>query len=159
MQQEQDLYWLHYALKLARQAACEGEVPVGAVLVCNDILIGEGYNQPIKNNDPTAHAEIIALRHAAQKIGNYRLINSTLYVTLEPCMMCAGALIHARISRLHFGAHDPKAGAIISRCKIHDIAHNHDITVTHGLLEVECANLLQDFFEQNVDVFIKPNCY
>src|SRR3990167_11165131 len=106
--------WMQRALTLAKQAEKIGEVPVGAVLVFNDEIIGEGYNQPISQCDPTAHAEMIALRQGAKTLGNYRLLGTTLYVTLEPCVMCAGAMVHARISRLVFGAKDPKVGAIIS---------------------------------------------
>ena len=107
-----DLFWMQRALELAQKAQALGEVPIGAVIVKDDQIIGEGYNSPIGHHDPTAHAEIMALREAAQRIGNYRLLNTTLYVTIEPCVMCAGAMIHARISRLVYGAQDPKTGAV-----------------------------------------------
>src|SRR5215204_6441575 len=108
-------YWMQKALKLAHEAEAKGEVPVGAILVYENEIIGSGHNQPISSNDPTAHAEIMALRSAASKINNYRLVNTSLYVTLEPCIMCAGGLVHARIKNLFFGAKDPRAGSICSK--------------------------------------------
>ncbi len=124
-----------------------GEVPVGAVVVLDDELIGEGYNQPIGGHDPTAHAEIVALRNAGQRMGNYRLPGVTLYVTLEPCTMCAGAMIHARVARLVYGAADPRTGAAGS---VYDIVadkrHNHRIEVEGGLMGEESAEMLQAFF-------------
>lgn len=146
VQSEQDKYWIRQALQLAQQAANEQEVPVGAVIVIDHHIIGEGYNQPIKQHDPTAHAEINALRKAAAKLGNYRLINTTLYVTLEPCIMCVGAIIHARIKRLVYGASDSKAGAIISKCQLHNIRSNHKLEITPGILSEECGELLKNFF-------------
>lgn len=137
------------ALELARQAEQEGEVPVGAVVVLDNEVVGEGWNRPIAADDPTAHAEIQALRAAAARLGNYRLPGTTLYVTLEPCVMCAGALIQARVQRLVFGACDPKAGAAGS---VFDILPserlNHRIDVQGGVMENECAALLQKFFQE-----------
>lgn len=139
--------WMRHALTLAQRAQAEGEVPVGAVLVQDDEIIGEGWNRPIGLHDPSAHAEMLALRAAAQKVGNYRLPGSTLYVTLEPCVMCAGAIIHARVSRLVFGAHDPKAGGVHS---VYDVIANprlnHRLEWTGGVMENECANALREFF-------------
>ncbi len=143
-----DTDWMHHALKLAERAQQEGEVPVGAVLVLNDEIIGEGWNRPIAAHDPTAHAEIMALRAGAAKLGNYRLNNTTLYVTLEPCVMCAGAMMHARIKRLVFGASDPKAGAIISVFNIFDSSKlNHRVEYVGGILSDECGAILSRFFE------------
>jgi len=142
-----DERWMRHALALAQRAQDEGEVPVGAVLVQNSEIIGEGWNRPIGTHDPSAHAEMLAMRAAAQAIGNYRLPGSTLYVTLEPCVMCAGAIIHARVSRLVYGAHDPKAGGVQS---VYDVIANpklnHRLDWTGGVLEAECATLLRDFF-------------
>jgi tRNA(adenine34) deaminase len=137
------------ALALAQQAATVGEVPVGAVLVLNEELIGQGSNQPISSNDPTAHAEIIALRNAAQSLGNYRLPETTLYVTIEPCAMCIGALIHARVKRLVFGALEPKAGAVCSCLHLLDGTYfNHAIEYRQGVMAARCGQLLGDFFQQ-----------
>ena len=142
-----DEHWMRRALSLARRAEAEGEVPVGAVLVLRDDCIGEGWNHPIASQDPTAHAEIAALRAAAHRLGNYRLPGTTLYVTLEPCVMCAGALIHARVARVVFGASDPKGGAAGSVFKILGTDRlNHRVEVQGGLLAEESASLLQDFF-------------
>ncbi len=135
------------ALKMAVLAEKEGEVPVGAVLVANDSLIAGGYNSPIGGNDPTAHAEIVTLRKAALHLRNYRLAGTTLFVTLEPCIMCMGALIHARIDRLVFGAGDPKSGAAVSRYAIgSDGLLNHTLSITGGVLETECGMILKNFF-------------
>jgi tRNA(adenine34) deaminase len=147
MIQEQDKLWLQQALSLAKKAASENEVPVGALVVLNGQIIGQGYNRSIQTNDPTAHAEIVALREAAQNMGNYRLIDTTLYVTLEPCPMCAGSLLHARVKRLVFGAFDQKAGAIISRMQLLDNIFNHKVHWQGGILASECASLIQDFFK------------
>lgn len=142
-----DSYWMRQAMNLALRAAREGEVPVGAVLVKDGALIGEGWNRPIGSCDPTAHAEIQALRAGAKNINNYRLLDTTLYVTLEPCAMCAGAIIHSRIKRLVFGAYDPKGGAAGSVFEILGTDKlNHRLEFTGGILEVECANLLTEFF-------------
>lgn len=135
------------SLELAGRAAQEGEVPVGAVLVLDNAIIGEGWNQPIAAHDPTAHAEINALRAAAARVGNYRLPGAELYVTLEPCVMCAGAIIHARLARAVFGARDPKSGAAGSVFNILNTERlNHKVEVLGGVLESECAALLQNFF-------------
>jgi tRNA(adenine34) deaminase len=135
------------ALDLARRAAAAGEVPVGAVLVVGDEALGEGWNQPIGACDPTAHAEIVALRAAAARIGNYRLPGSTLYVTLEPCPMCAGAMVHARVARVVFGAADPRAGAAgTAFALLQAAALNHRAEVTGGMLAEECGMLLREFF-------------
>lgn len=146
---DQDIFWQHKALALAKHAEKKGEVPVGAVLVLDNQSIGRGFNQPITKNDPTAHAEIIALREGAKTIGNYRLLNTTLYVTLEPCAMCVGAMLHARIKRLVFGAHDPKTGAIESIVRLLDEKKlNHHISYTGGILATECGRLLSTFFKE-----------
>jgi tRNA(adenine34) deaminase len=135
------------ALLLAQQAAEAGEVPVGALIVMDDRLIGSGYNRSIGACDPTAHAEILALRQAATHLGNYRLVDTTLYVTLEPCPMCAGALIHARVGRVVFGAKDPRSGAAGSVFNIlQSDALNHRAEVTDGVMTDECSTLLRDFF-------------
>jgi tRNA(adenine34) deaminase len=142
-----DTDFMRQALSLARQAADRGEVPVGAVLVRGSEVIGEGANRPIHNHDPTAHAEIIALRDAAKRVGDYRLNDSTLYVTLEPCIMCASALVHARVSRVVFGAWDPKAGGAGSIADIFALpALNHRVDVFGGVLAEECGELLSAFF-------------
>lgn len=147
-QEERDRHWMSQALALARQAAREGEVPVGALVVdSGNRLIGEGWNQPIGSRDPTAHAEIVALRQAARALGNYRLPGATLYVTVEPCSMCAGALIHSRIERLVIATPEPKAGAVISQLRLLDGEHNnHRISYTIGVLQQEASELMSDFF-------------
>lgn len=135
------------ALALAQQAAAKGEVPVGAVLVCEGEVIGEGFNCPISTNDPTAHAEVMALRDAAKRISNYRLPNTTLYVTVEPCAMCAGALVHARVARVVYGTPEPKAGVADSHLSLFSAPHfNHRVCCEGGVLQEDCANLMQDFF-------------
>ncbi len=145
---EQDIFFMRHALALAKQGAAAGEVPVGAVLVLNNEIIGEGFNAPIKNHDPTAHAEIQALRAGALTLNNYRLLNTTLYVTLEPCMMCAGAMIHARIQRLVYAASDAKAGAVESQLQLLDQPFaNHAVHHQGGVLATECGSLLSDFFK------------
>jgi len=142
-----DRNWMRFALQLAGRAAAEGEVPVGAVVVRGDTDIGEGWNSNIGQKDPAAHAEIVALRDAGRTIGNHRLVDCTLYVTLEPCCMCAGALIHARVARVVYGATDPKTGAAGS---VFDVlvneAHNHSPVVQGGLLADLCSEPLQRFF-------------
>ena len=144
-----DENWMRYALQLAQQAALQGEVPVGAVLVQDDNILGEGWNQPISLNDPSAHAEMLAMRAAGQTAANYRLPNTTLYVTLEPCCMCAGAMIHARIARVVFGAYDPKTGAAGSLFSVlNDARHNHQVQISGGVLAEECAELLRTFFRE-----------
>lgn len=142
-----DEQWMQYALTLAKKAAAMGEVPVGAVLVKHEQLIAEGWNQPISLHDPTGHAEIIALRQAANKLQNYRLPGVTLYVTIEPCSMCAGAIVHARVSRLVFGAKEPRAGAVGSALNLlQNEKLNHQVEVSKGVLAEECAQVLKDFF-------------
>jgi len=144
-----DEHWMRQAIELANKAASEDEVPVGAVIVKNNQLIGEGWNQPIQSHDPCAHAEIMAIRDAGQALNNYRLIDTTLYVSLEPCSMCVGAMIHARIKRIVFGAYDLKTGAAGSALNlVDDPVHNHKIDVLGGVLEVECRQLLQMFFKR-----------
>jgi len=143
-----DEYWMQQAFQLAKMAAEADEVPVGAVLVLDDAIIADGYNCPISTRDPTAHAEIIALRKGAEKIGNYRLVNTTLYVTLEPCIMCAGTMVHARIKRLVYGAADPKAGAIQSKAQVLDKPFlNHRVVYAGGLLAEQCSQMLSRFFQ------------
>lgn len=142
-----DEAWMARALALAQQAADHDEVPVGAVLVRDETVLGEGWNQPIGLHDPTAHAEIIALRAAGMRAQNYRLPGTTLYVTLEPCAMCVGAMIHARIERLVFGAFDPKTGAAGSVFDLLQATeHNHRVAVTPGVLAQSCGALLTNFF-------------
>lgn len=144
---DRDRYWMAQALDLAQQASAAGEVPVGAVLVRGEALIGAGWNQPIGACDPTAHAEVLALRAAAARVGNYRLVDSTLYVTLEPCPMCAGALVQARVARVVFGAVDPRAGAAGTVFNVLQSARlNHRAEVTGGVLAEGCGTLLRDFF-------------
>ncbi len=139
--------WMRYAIRLAQRAENEGEVPVGAVLVKNEKCIAEGWNQPIQKHDPTAHAEIIAIRKAGVALDNYRLINTTLYVTLEPCVMCMGAIAQARIGRLVFGAFDPKRGTICNALNLADADFlNHKLDWQGGVFEETCANLLMNFF-------------
>lgn len=143
-----DERWMGEALQLARQAAELGEVPVGAVLVHEGEVIGRGFNQPIRTCDATAHAEIVALRDASQFRNNYRLPDTTLYVTLEPCTMCFGAMVHARVGRLVFGANEPKAGAVVSQASLLDAEYfNHRLSTSHGILAEECSALLSDFFK------------
>lgn len=142
-------YWMNYALTLAGRASEEGEVPVGAVLVRDGLVLGEGWNQPIAHHDPSAHAEIMAIRSAGAAAENYRLPGTTLYVTLEPCVMCAGAMLHARVDKLVFGAFDPKTGAAGSVFDIlKDPRHYHQVAVEGGILQAQCAEQLQAFFRQ-----------
>lgn len=142
-----DQHWMQQALELAARAEAEGEVPVGAVIVKDNQLIAEGWNHPIRSNDPSAHAEMMVMRAAGKILNNYRLIDTTLYVTLEPCAMCVGAMVHARIKRLVFGAYDPKTGAAGSALAlIQSDVHNHRIEVTAGVMETECRDSLQTFF-------------
>nr|WP_241664534.1 tRNA adenosine(34) deaminase TadA [Ningiella ruwaisensis] len=138
---------MQLAIKQAKLAADEGEIPVGAVLTLNGNVIGHGFNQSISHLDPSAHAEMIAIRQGAKRIGNYRLVDTTLYVTLEPCSMCAGLLVHSRVGRLVFGASDTKTGACGSISNIvQDARLNHQLEVTKGVLEQECSRLLSEFF-------------
>lgn len=145
----QDEQFMREALSLAQQAAELGEVPVGAIVVKDGVIVGRGSNAPIGSHDPSAHAEILALRDAANNIGNYRLVDCSLYVTLEPCAMCAGAIQHARIGQLVFGAKDPKTGACGSVVNLMaEDKLNHHTDVVAGVLENECGQLLSDFFKQ-----------
>ena len=136
------------ALAEALKARAAGEVPVGAVVVFGDRVIGAGFNQPISSHDPTAHAEVMALRAAAAAVGNYRLTGATMYVTVEPCLMCVGAMVHARVGLVVFGAPEPKAGAIQSMTRAHELAGlNHRLEALGGVLEAESRDLLQAFFK------------
>jgi tRNA(adenine34) deaminase len=144
-----DERWMEEALRLAQLAELTGEVPVGAVVVCDGRIVGRGWNQVVVLADPTAHAELLALREAASELGNYRLSGCELYVTLEPCAMCAGAIVHARISRLVFGATDNKAGAVGGVMQV--VNHprsNHHVDVTDGVLAGRCSEMLQRFFRE-----------
>ena len=144
-----DTDWMQRALALGRAAAQAGEVPVGALLVRGGAVLGEGWNRPIATHDPTAHAEVVALRAAGATAGDYRLAGSTLYVTLEPCIMCAAALIHARVERVVFGAWDPKAGGAGSVLDVFRTPQlNHRVDVFGGVLADDCAGLLQQFFAE-----------
>jgi len=143
-----DTYWMSCALEQANLAQQQDEVPIGAVLVKDNKLIASGFNQPISSTDPTAHAEIICLRNAAQQLGNYRLPNTTLYVTLEPCAMCAGAIIQARIARVVYAANEPRSGAIKSVFQLFDNQTlNHRVDVSSGILAEESAQILKQFFK------------
>jgi tRNA(adenine34) deaminase len=144
-----DELFMRAALALANVARDRGEVPVGAIVVIDGEVVGQGANQPIGAHDPTAHAEIMAIREAAGRVRNYRLTGATLYVTIEPCQMCVGAMIHARIARLVYGCKEPKAGAIESALRAHEHpALNHRMTAHGGVLEEECRELIQAFFRQ-----------
>ncbi len=135
------------ALEQARLALAAGEVPIGAVVVLADRIVGSGFNQPISAIDPTAHAEIAALRDAARAVGNYRLTDAVLYVTVEPCLMCVGALVHARVAEVVYGAAEPKTGALVSTARAHETPGlNHRFVVTGGVLAEECRELMQQFF-------------
>ena len=139
---------MRLALAQAERAGAAGEVPIGAVVVLDDRVIGEGFNQPISSTDPTAHAEIVALRAAAAAIGNYRLTGTTVYVTVEPCLMCVGAMVHARVGLVVYGAAEPKAGALQSMTRAHELAGlNHRVQVVDGVLADESKALLQTFFQ------------
>jgi len=141
--------FMRAALDQAREARRLNEVPVGAVVVIDGRVVGTGFNQPIRAHDPTAHAEIQAIRAAAQAAGNYRLTGATLYVTVEPCLMCVGAMVHARIGTLVYGTPEPKAGAVVSTMRAHEHpALNHQLEVVGGVLEDECRNEMQEFFRE-----------
>jgi len=143
-----DIEFMQHALTLAQRAESEGEVPVGAVIAYENKIIAQGWNQPVQSHDPSAHAEMIVLRKASTVLQNYRLKNTTLYVTLEPCSMCVGAMIHARIERLVFGAYDPKTGAVKSVFQLlNDPRHNHIIFWEGGVCVDECAAILKRFFK------------
>lgn len=148
----EDASWMRAALALAREAGAAGEVPVGAVVVRDGVMIGAGFNQPISARDPTAHAEIVALRSAAVEVGNYRLPGATLYVTVEPCTMCAGALVHARIARLVYGTIEPRTGAIESAAQVlaHG-GHNHRVEIMGGVLAAPCREIMRTFFAARRD--------
>jgi tRNA(adenine34) deaminase len=149
MQAQLDRQFMQEAIEQAKLAANAGEVPVGAVLVRDGQIVSRGFNQPIKNSDPSAHAEMIAMRAAAEAAGNYRLPGATLYVTLEPCTMCAGAMLHARIGRVVFGAQDPKTGAAGSVLNVFSEKQiNHQTQVEGGILGDECGQLLREFFKE-----------
>jgi tRNA(adenine34) deaminase len=144
---ETDEAWMRYALRLAQRAEQQGEVPIGAILVKDDRCIAEGWNSPIATHDPTAHAELVAIRKAGAALANYRLSDTTLYVTLEPCVMCMGAISHARIKRLVFGAFDAKRGAVCNALSLTDADFlNHRIHWNGGVLAEACGDLLRDFF-------------
>jgi tRNA(adenine34) deaminase len=144
-----DNHFMIRALELAQQAADRGEVPVGAVVVRNGKIIGQGHNQPIASHDPTAHAEIMAMRDASKNLSNYRLTGCDIYVTIEPCTMCVGAMVHARIRQIFFGALEPRAGALTSQLQLMKDAHfNHSILWEGGILADQCATVLRDFFRQ-----------
>jgi tRNA(adenine34) deaminase len=138
---------MRQAIEQARAALHIGEVPIGAVLVLEDRVVGRGFNQPIHHVDPTAHAEIVALRQAAAALGNYRLVGTTLYVTVEPCLMCVGALVNARVSTVVYGTAEPKFGALVSLLRIEDLRVNHRFEVVGPVLEAECRRLMVDFFQ------------
>jgi tRNA(adenine34) deaminase len=139
---------MRQALEQARKALEAGEVPVGAVVVLEGKVAGAGFNQPISASDPTAHAEILALRAAAARVGNYRLTGSTMYVTIEPCLMCVGAMVHARVGTVVFGATEPKAGALVSMTRAHELPNlNHQLQIEGGVLDEECRALMQGFFQ------------
>ena len=144
-----DEEWMQHAFQLAKKSEEHNEVPVGAIVVYRNEIIGEGWNHPISSNNPTAHAEIMALKKAGKKIGNYRLLDSTMYVTLEPCVMCAGAMVHARIAKLVYAVDDQKTGACGSVFNIVQTEElNHNIEIKKGVLEKECQALIQDFFKE-----------
>lgn len=148
MTTKNDELWMEEALRAAQRALEAGEVPVGAVVVCDDQIVGRGWNRNITDSDPTAHAEIVALREAGAALGNYRLSNCELFVTIEPCAMCAGAIVHARIKRLVYGADDPKAGAVQSAMQVLNHPQlNHRVEIRGGVLAGRCAELLQTFFK------------
>jgi len=148
-----DQLWMGRALALAREGQEQGEVPVGAIVVSNGEIIGQGWNRPITCHDPTAHAEIVALRDAAARVGNYRLTGCELYVTLEPCVMCVGAMLHARIKRVVFGAADPKTGACGSVVNLFGNQQlNHHAVVEGGVLATECSELLRAFFVRRREI-------
>jgi len=145
---EADQRWMRHAIALANQGQSHDEVPVGAVIVKDGCVIGEGWNQPITRHDPTAHAEIMALRTAGTTLSNYRLLDTTLYVTLEPCVMCAGAILHARVARVVYGARDPRAGAAGSIIDIFSNTQlNHHVQVQGGVMAEQCGALLSNFFK------------
>ena len=141
-------HWMHRAIALAQQAANNNEVPVGALIVLDNQIIGEGHNQPIMSQDASAHAEAVAIRAACSELNNYRIPGSILYVTIEPCTMCVGAMIHARIETVVFGAREPKAGALVSNLQLHEKPlYNHKLNVLEGILSDDCSELIVSFFQ------------
>ena len=141
--------WMTAALEEARRARDAGEVPIGAVVVLDGAIVGRGFNQPIWSGDPTAHAEIVAIRDAARRVGNYRLTGAVLCVTIEPCLMCVGAMVHARIATLVYGAAEPRTGAIVSTVRAAELpGHNHRMEAVGGIREDECRELMQTFFKE-----------
>ena len=141
--------WMAAALEAAARARAAGEVPIGAVVVLDGAIVGRGFNQPITSGDPTAHAEIVAIRQAARDVGNYRLTGAVLCVTIEPCLMCVGALVHARIGTLVYGAAEPRSGAVVSTVRGGELpGHNHRFEVVSGVREAECRELMQRFFKE-----------
>ena len=149
MSMSTDEFYMAKALQLAEQAGAIGEVPVGAILVKDGEIVGEGFNQPISGCDPTAHAEVVAMRNAAKNLNNYRLSDCDLYVTIEPCTMCVGAMVHGRIRRVLFGALEPRAGALQSQLQLMDQSHyNHSIEWQGGVLAQECGDLISSFFRR-----------
>lgn len=149
---EDHVDFMRHAITLAREGERRGEVPVGAVVVLDGEVIGRGFNRPIERVDPSAHAEMVALRDAARRIGNYRLEGASIYVTIEPCMMCCGALVHARLSALVFGAREPRSGAVISNAKLLESPWlNHHLEVVEGVLGEECGDLMRRFFRARRD--------
>jgi tRNA(adenine34) deaminase len=152
-ERSQDELWMQEALRAAQRALEAGEVPVGAVIICGDRIVGRGWNRNLSDSDPTAHAEIVALREAGAGVGNHRLGECDLFVTIEPCAMCAGALVHARIRRLVYGSDDPKAGAVRSVMQVLNHPQlNHRIEVRSGVLAGRCAELVQEFFRSKRSV-------
>jgi len=142
-------FLMRAALEQARLARAAGEVPIGAIVLLDEAIVGRGFNQPISSGDPTAHAEIVAIRQAARDVGNYRLTGATLVVTIEPCLMCVGALVHARIGTLVYGAAEPRTGAIASTVRGGELpGHNHRFAIVSGVLEDECRELVQTFFRE-----------
>ncbi|WP_348666042.1 tRNA adenosine(34) deaminase TadA [Arsenophonus symbiont of Ornithomya chloropus] len=158
---KKDLYWMQKNILLAKYAQTKGEIPVSALLIYNNKLIAKDWNQPILNHDPSAHAEILVLRAGGKYFKNYRLLHTTLYVTLEPCIMCAGAMIHARISRLVYGAYNPKTGAAGSVINIFDSPDikQHRILVSGGILADECSSILRCFFKKSRINKISKSCF
>lgn len=151
-------FWMTKAIALARKAEQLGEVPVGAILTKEDQIIGQGYNQPISKSDPSAHAEIIALRQAGQTLKNYRLIDTTMYITLEPCAMCAMAMVHARVKRVVYATNEPRNGAAGSLYQLlSNPSHHHQIEIIDGVLKLESSNMLTEFFKKRRENKIKTN--
>src|SRR5215470_16136217 len=150
---QEDAHWMELALELARSAAAAGEVPVGAVVVKDGVVVGRGHNRNLTDNDPTAHAELVALRDAAARLGNHRLVGCAIFATIEPCAMCAGAMVHSRLARLVYGASDPKAGAAGSVLTVLNHPRlNHRMEVTSGVLADQCSEVLTSFFQSRRDL-------